>query len=261
MAFCCPKSIRPCAYRLTRLDDCDQPVPPTTPSSRYQDAVFMQLDISPDIETGEEILTKLANGDICIHDRDCDRLKGLELTLKVCGSPFPVMELALGVLGLEAENPLDTAGWVLPNSLSGGCPNGLMLEVWAKNASQGACAPIGGDINSPFVEWLFPKTDNWQITDSITFENGAQEITLSGYATNNPNWYPSFPDLAFPSFDAIAGTYTGLPPETLPLGITADPWTLTHQTNIQAGGPLAMLCVEELPDPLVYCDYAPNAAP
>src|SRR6478735_8744867 len=93
--FCCPKSIKALAMRITRQDECDRAVDPLTPNSRIASTGFMEINLSPDMEAGEDITTKNGNGEICIREKDQDRLKGFEVELKLCGVPVPVLEMLI----------------------------------------------------------------------------------------------------------------------------------------------------------------------
>jgi len=263
MAVCCPQSIKGCAIRFTRESECYIALDPLTPNSRIQMAAFTSLSLSPDLEDGSDITVTNACGDVCIRDKDCDRLKGFDVTLTLCGVPLPALEMFLNATLLEDPTVTgDFRGAVLPESKSAGCPDPLSVEVWSRNADPAVCNPDGSQ-GAVYVQWLLPRVSNLQISGDITFENEALTLELSGYAENNPQWFPSFPDATFPSYDPGGGDPTGVPtgapPPILPAGVTADPWTLADQAAIQAGGPMAWVCVSALPAPIDDCDYVPVA--
>ena len=259
MALCCPRSIKACAIRITRQNECDIALDPLTPNSRITTNGFMELNLSPDVESGEDITTKNACGDICIRDKDCDRLKGFEVELKLCGVPLPVLEMLTGATllsdGLGGFN-----GLVMRESKGSACENSKMLEVWSKNADKGVCN-VDGTIENLYVQWVLPRTINWEISGGLNFTNGPLEVVLSGYAENNPLWFPSMPGDTFPSYVLPSppaapdtpsggdptGLPTGGPPPILPGGAVADPWTLADQAAVQAGGPMFFKCVGMLP--------------
>lgn len=263
--FCCPSSVMGCAIRFTRLNECGVPLDPLTPNSRMQGTFFTSLQLSPDLESGADITVMNACGDICIRHRDCDRLKGFNVTLTLCGQPTPALEMFLGVSLLEAPaTPGTYRGWVLPDSKTAGCTDDLSVEVWAQNADPSNCN-IAGTTSEVYVDWLLPKLSNLQLSGDITFTNDAVVVELSGYAENNTNWFPSYPGALFPSWvpggGDPTGVPTGAPPPVLPPDVTADPWSLADATAIRAGGPLASICVGELPSPLNNCDYVPVEDP
>lgn len=262
MAICCPKSIKACAMRITRQDECDIALDPLVPNSRIQTAGFMELNLSPDVESGEDITTKNACGDICIRDKDCDRLKGFEVELKLCGVALPVIEMLTSAT-LLSDGVGGFSGAVVRESKNAACENSKALEFWSKNADKGVCS-VDGSMANLYIHWVLPRTINWEISGSLNFTTGPLEITLMGYAENNPLWFPSYPGVDFPSYVPGGGDPTsrpvGPPPPVLPSQVTADPWTLADQAAIQAGGPLAWKCVRALPSPIDDCGYAPVAA-
>jgi len=226
----------------------------------------MELNLSPDIEGGNDITTKNACGDICIRDKDCDRLKGFDVELKLCGIPLPVIEMLIGAT-LLSDGAGGFNGMVLRDSKSGPCENSKALEVWSKNADKGVCN-VAGTVENLYVQWVLPRTINWEISGNFNFTMDALEVTLKGYAENNPLWFPSYPDGTFPAYVPAGGNPlavpTGIAPGNpnplLPPGVTADIWSLSDQTAIQTGGPLAWKCVAALPSPIDDCGYVPVTA-
>jgi len=264
VAICCPKSIKACAIRITRLNASDVPLDPLTPNSRIQTAGFMELNLSPDIIVGEVTDIATTCGDICISHNDCDVVKGFELELKLCGVPLPVLEMLTGITLLD-DGMGNFVGGALREGKSNTCNNDpKMLELWTKNADKGTC-DIDGVPTNLWVHWVLPRTIKWEITGGLNFTRGPLEFTLSGYAENNPNWYPSLPGSTFPSYvpggGDPSGFPTGPPSPVLPDGIAADPWTLSDQMVIQQAGPLAWKCVNALPSPINDCDYLPYEPP
>lgn len=252
----CPKSIKACALRITRQDACDRAIDPTTPNSRLLTAGFADLTLSPDVEAGEDITTKNACGDICIRDKDRDRLKGFNATLMLCGVPLTVIEMLTGAQLLpDAEGNI--VGGALRDAKTYEPDGSLMVELWSKNNVRNCTA----EANNLYIQWLLPRSTNWEISGDLSFSNGPLEVELSGYVENNPNWLPSFPGEDFPSYVPGGGDPSGVPsgppPTILPWGVDADPWTLEHQEAIQGGGPLAWISVGALPAPISDCQYMP----
>lgn len=255
--LCCPQSIKGVALRLTRQDECDRAIDPLATNSRLLTAGFMELNLSPDMEGGEDITTKNANGDICIRDKDCDRLKGFEVELKLCGVPLAALEMLIDARILLDEDG-NGKGAVLRESKGAECSPTKMLELWSRNAAAG-CSAAG---NNLFIQWALTKTRNWELSGALNFTSGPLEVTVTGYAENNPNWFPSLPGADFPSYVPGGGDPTSVPTgpagPVLPAGLVADTWTLEDQEAIQAGGPLAWQCVGSLPGPISDCGYLPS---
>jgi hypothetical protein len=245
--------------RITRQNECGIALDPLTPNSRIQFVVFSDLTFKPDVENGADITMRNACGQIIIRDKDCQRLKGFNTTMKLLGVPLVVLEMLLDTTLLHADTPGDFKGGVLRESKFAPCAPSKQLEVWSKNANaqqavqNNACVGV-------FVQYLLPHTKNWEIQGDLAFVYATPlEYVLEGYAENNPGWYPSWPAAAFNSYvpggGDPAGTPTGAPGPVLPNGIVADTWTTSDQAAIRAGGPLAWQEVGALPSPLADCDY------
>lgn len=260
MDICCPSSVQGFALRLTQEDVCGIPVSSNTAMSRIQTTGFIELTLSPDIEDGLDITTKKANGEICIRRKDQDRLKGFDIELALCGVPVPVMEMLLGA-SLLFNAAGDVKGLVFPESKQQALPDPIGVEIWSlNNSADCGNAASAGDA---YIDWVLPRTSNWQVTGSLNFNNGELEIRLSGYAENNNGWFPSFPDTsATGDFDfqsAGLDPYGSYPLPTTPLGVTEDEWTAADVLAIRAGGPLVESCVGALPAPLDDCGYVTSA--
>lgn len=251
MAFCCPKSIRACALRLTRLNASGVPVDPVQPNSRIQTSGFMELNLTPRYESGDSEVTRDPGGNVRIVDTDFDQLLGMEVRLRLCGVNPTVLEMLTGLDILS-----DTA-YVLNDSRRFACLDPVMVEVWSKNvaADCGPAGPLPG--SGLWVHWVLPRTNLWTLNGDIKFSSGVLEVSLSGYATPNEGFFPSYPDPAnnFPSY--VAGWPTGPAPTTIPLEVVPDAWTVTEAQGVRNGGPLGWKCVDALPAPLSDCDYVP----
>jgi hypothetical protein len=259
VSICCPKSVRACALRITLLNGSDIPLDPLACNSRIQTAGFVELNLSPDVEDGAVLETRNpGSGDLCIVDRDCSRLKGFEVELKLCGVPLVVIEMLIGAT-LLSDTDGRVVGAGLRNDRSSVCSAAKMIEVWSKNAAP-SCHPSGTPKHL-WIHWVLPRTINWRLSSELSFANHSLEFALSGYAEANPWWYPSYPSAMFPSYVPGGGDPTGWPigppGPVLPTGIDPDPWTIGDQLAIRSGGPLAWRCVDALPAPLDECSYAP----
>lgn len=259
MAYSCPQSIRGIQIRLTRLNLCGVPLDPLTPNSRIQFDAFTELDLKPDVSKGADITVRNAAGQICIRDKDCPRLLGFDSTLMLCGEPMTVMEMLLDATLLHGTTPGDFKGGVIRNSKTGPCPDPKMVEIWSKNANRAECG-VGGTGSALYTQWLAAHTKNWEIQGDFKFSyDKPLEVTLDGYVENNPNFFPSWPADTFPSYVPGGGDPAGVPtgpaPCILPNDIVADTWTLSDQSAIQAGGPIAWQSVGSLPESSANCAY------
>lgn len=124
MAFCCPKSIRACALRLTRLNASGVPLNPLTPQSRIQTSGFVELNLTPRYESGGTEIVRDPGGDVRIVDTDFDVLLGMEVRLRLCAVNPVVLEMLTGL------DLLSESASVLNDSRRFACQDPVMVEVW-----------------------------------------------------------------------------------------------------------------------------------
>ena len=227
MTICCPKSIKGLAIRVTRTDVCGVPEAETVAQSRIATNGFVSLSLSPNIETGESITVKNADGSFCIVDDEADLLRLFDLEMLLCGVPLPLLEMLLGVSVLT--DGADTVGGVLPSKENQANNLPRQLEVWSRNKDAAACAP--GATPVPYVQWLLPLTRNWNLGGSLDFTVSNLEVTLTGKGEESPGFTPS----------------------------VATEWSAGQILAIQNGGPLAWKCVGTLPS-VDDCGYVPAAS-
>lgn len=223
---------------------------------------FIEVGLSPEYESGKkEVIRDFANN-VQFVSNDFDILLGMTVKLKLCAVNPVVLEMLTG-----AVLPSDAAV-VLNDTKRFACQEPIMLEVWSKNA--GYVCPPGGPVASDgglFIHWVLPLTSQWTISSDLTFNSGALDVEVSGYATSNEGWFPSFPDpeMDWPSYvpaESLSGWPTGAPPVVLPMGAPVDSWTMVEAAAVRDGGPLAWRCVNELPSPLSDCAYfTPSGVP
>ena len=227
MTICCPKSIKGLAIRVTRTDVCGVPEAETIAQSRIATNGFVTMTLSPNIETGEAITVKNADGSFCVVDEDPDLLRGFDLELLLCGVPTPLLEMLLGASVLT-DGP-DTVGGVLPSRANQTNLLPRQIEIWSRNKDATACAPGASPV--PYVEWLLPLTRKWNLGGSLAFSISNLEVTLTGFAEESPGYETS-----------VAGE-----------------WSAADILAIQSGGPLAWKCVGSLPV-VDDCGYVPAAS-
>ena len=259
MAYCCPKSVRACAIRITRLNTSGVPLDPLGAETRLLTSGFMELSLSPDYLNGESLVTRSMGGEVVIVDNDFDVLLGFNLRLKMCGVPEAALAMLIG-----AES-LPISGMALPDLKRFACRDPLMIEMWSKNVAADACLPGGLPGTGTWVHWLLPRTTLWKLDSDLAYTSGALEFSLSGYGTQNPGWFPSNPDPAlgaFPSYvpgdGDLAGWPTGPAPVVPNSFMSLDAWTPGDVDAIRDSGPLVWKCVDALPFPLDDCGYVPT---
>lgn len=179
----CPKAVRARVADFTRVDSCGTPMTGGTDRARFEG--FVSITATPDIEEGEEIIVKAAGGGICIHDKDCDRIKGFDVEVKLCGFVFPVLEMTVGARALlgTGETPPIIGGTIqTPEAVD--CRAGVAIEVWAPNSGNVPCV----EDTFPYVLFGYPLVDNWVLSEPIAHANAAVDVTIRGYLRRNANF-------------------------------------------------------------------------
>ena len=90
----CFKPFRAQSLRVTELDDCCTPPAPADESPGESPGAapctiavtdsFTLVSAEADIDEGEDILERKANGDICINEKDPDVLTGFDVAVTLC---------------------------------------------------------------------------------------------------------------------------------------------------------------------------------
>jgi hypothetical protein len=137
-------------------------------------------------------------------------------------------------------------------------PNPKQIDFWSYNSNRAECL-VDGVPGQVYIQWALVYTHTWELASDLKFDNNAISVEVTGYAEYNPNWIPSWPSAAFPSYFPGGGDPAGNPtypaPTVLPPGQVADVWSLANATAIQAGGPLAWIGVSALPAGTADCSY------
>ena len=167
--------------RVTALDECGAPPAEGTPNSMAVTKGFVSVDIEVDVEDGDEIIVKNADGDLCINDKSKDNIKRLNLTMEFCQVDPGVFYLVTGMeLELDAAPDLDVAGF----RLKSGAPDvNFALEVW-QGINNAECAPGEG---RPSGYNLFPFVTNG-ILQGYTIENDAATFTITAWTQGGSGW-------------------------------------------------------------------------
>ncbi len=177
MANTCRAQIQSCAMRVARLDNNGVPLPGA--SNLYVSSDFISLEMSAELNEGEEFEAKNACGRDLFNFKDCDRIKRLNISLTL-GTPDP--QLTELLVGGSVLNDAGDVGYAFPVLNAPLCRNGVSIELWARRITGGGSL----DPNAPYAWWVFPKV--LLTFNTATFENGPFQPAIEGYAVENENW-------------------------------------------------------------------------
>lgn len=157
--------------RVTSLDQCG-----TVPASGTEGAVvatngFISLTLSSEIEDGAEIITRKADGSLCVNEMTAASFKRFNLEMEFCGVDPGLLSLVTnGEAYLDYNG--DTAGIVIPE---GTIETKFALEMWS--GLSGAACPTGVDITECSGYLLLPFVQSGVLGDIEI--NGEDAITFS----------------------------------------------------------------------------------
>lgn len=163
------KSIKGKVVRLTRLDECGVPVAGSC--STVVSECFVSVTLAAEIEAGDEYHQKSAWGDLCITDRDPDRIKWVNVTAQFAELNPDALDILTG------SSPVVSSGNVIGSTWNSD-PNtsAFALEVWTKRTGSVTCSTT-----SP--EWgyfLVPFVRNGRVDGDITIGNGVLNVSVMG---------------------------------------------------------------------------------
>lgn len=180
MAVSCVKMSRGKMLRITKLDECGEPVEGEG-STLVTDA-FVSATITPNYGEAEEIEQLDANGDVCIEDRSEPALRWLDISLIVCVVDPTMINLITGdPLVLDDAVAPNTVGFRIDTELSGSAS--FALELWSGVTGQ-ACDPAGFP---QYGYWLFPWVKDAQWGEWV-IQNGALVLTFTARAVIGSPW-------------------------------------------------------------------------
>lgn len=262
MEFICPSPVQACALRFTREDNCGRSLDPMTPNSRVCISAFASVTATPNVLAGLEIIQQNACSAVNVMWVTQPRVKYMDIQVVLNTVDLPTLSMVLGWdLWELPTDPGTFAGWIAANDLTR--PNGdpLMLEVQSYNANGQECGSTGA-----IVRTIYGKTMNWVLGSPLAADLSTPfTVTLNGQAFASPNWVPSYPGPTFPSWDppypAAGGEPDGPPPPILPgAPVVADPFDLTFQEQMQAGGGWAQITEDDFFPELTECQFSGQLA-
>lgn len=167
--------------RVTRLDECGSPPPPGTPDAYLATDGFITVTLSSETEDGVEILTKKANGDICVNEKFANSFKRFTVEINFCGvNPALFGMITNGVPYLDYCG--DLAGFKVPE---GAIDSKFALELWT-GMSGLACVP-GQETASGYI--LLPFLNAGVLGDLEINGTDALNFTMTGAYSKGQNMW------------------------------------------------------------------------
>jgi hypothetical protein len=209
------KSIKGKVVRITRLNECGNVV--IGSCSTIVSSCFVSVTLSPEIEAGDEYLLKSAWGDLCVNEKDPDKIKWINVSIDFAEIDPDVMDI------IANATPIVVAGDTIGSTMSSNTnSDAFAIEVWTKR--------VGGTCNAATPEWgyfVLPFIKNGRMDGDLTIENGTLTATFIGQAFGAPaSWaldpYSGNPlGVSFPVGDLMGMSITTVQPPAATVGCVA----------------------------------------
>lgn len=157
--------------RVVGLDVCGVPITGAA-GHNYTSKSFVQVQMEPQYEDGEEFIQRTADGSLCVNEKDAPLFKRHQLTIDICTVDPEMTAYLLSSRTLSVGSPLVTgAGFTMKE----GAPvNKFSLEVWQRVAGSGACDASG---LQRYVYNAWPHSGNVRL-GSYTIQNGVSQLQI-----------------------------------------------------------------------------------
>lgn len=171
--------------RATRLDDCGNvPASGTAGSISVTDG-FISVTLSSEVEDGSEIITRKADGSLCVNERTADSFKRFMVEIEFCGVDPGLLSLVTnGEVYLDHAG--DTAGITVPE---GTIDATFGFELWT--GLSGAACPTGVDEASGYL--LLPFVQAGVLGDVEINGEDAVTFSMTGAFTKGGNAWGTGP--------------------------------------------------------------------
>lgn len=172
MAGICAAPIKGTHLRLVKTDDCGIPVTGAA-SLVIVTKGFVQVEMEPDYEEGEEFFERNADGEACVNQKDKPTLKRLGLTVNFCDVDPVAASLVLSARLLDtAAIPVTGTGFAVAE---GEPDNRFSMEVWQRVAGSGACDASG---QQRYIYNAWPNVGNTML-NTYTIENARSTLSFT----------------------------------------------------------------------------------
>lgn len=192
--------------RVVVLDECGNP-----PASGALDSVavtdgFISVSLSAEVEDGAEIITKKADGSICVNEKLANSFKRFNADIEFCAVDPGLLSVTTNAEVYEGFES-DPIGIVIPE---GTINKKFALELWTGLSGQ-ACEP-GVEEASGYL--LLPFVNAGTLGDVTVDGENAVTFSMSGAYTRGGNGWGVGP---FPVLGGAGGEPSPLPTALDPL--------------------------------------------
>jgi hypothetical protein len=176
MATTCFAVVRGKRVRVTELDDCGRAIPG---ASYVVSDGFIQVSISSELETGDEIIVKNADGRLCINEKVPDSLKRVMVTTDWCNVDPDLISIITGY-AVEMDALNNNVGFRIQEIIA---DKRWGLEIWTGLGSAQGCDDAGTNYG-----WLLVPQITGSTIGEIVVASAAANFQTTGYTESNSPW-------------------------------------------------------------------------
>lgn len=180
----CPSFIGARVMRVTKLDNCGRPV--YGPNSVGVSDGFVSIELSPEVQEGEDYTQRNAAGDLCVSERGQDALQWISVSIEFCRVDPCLWTLMNPTWKLVRNAHGEVTGFRIGEKFTD--REGFALEIWPKVSSQGGlCDDDAPEEADPSGYFLLPYVIGGA-PDGWTLEDGVATFTLTGRTKAGSLW-------------------------------------------------------------------------
>lgn len=166
----CAAPIKGTHLRIVAVDSCGVPVTGAAGLVVVTKG-FVQVEMEPQYEEGEEFFERTADGTLCVNQKDDAILKRMQLTIDFCEVNVLGSSYIASARTLTTGTPATGTGFAVAE---GSAENRFSLEVWQEVAGSGACDETGAQ---RYIYNAWPNVGASQL-GSYTIENGRSTLQV-----------------------------------------------------------------------------------
>lgn len=173
----CPLIANLDTIRVTKVNACGVPVSGAT--SGFVTECIASLEMAANIDEGDDVVFKAANGKLCGFRKACPSLLNLDITLTIFQASPELFDILTGnpVVDDFGGDPIGT------DTCAISCDTGFALEAWAEVLDSN-CTDGG---TPKWIYVLIPWVTNGQIGD-LTLSNEAVNFEITGSSRAGGGW-------------------------------------------------------------------------
>lgn len=197
MASNCFTPIRGRRMRVTRVDTIGRPVPGEC--STVVTSGFVNVEMTAEIEEGEETTVRTAGGELCVSEKGADQLKWINVSIEFCQVDPDLFSMINPTWTKLLDHNGQTIGWEESHNYS--VDSGFALECWSDVTGY---TPSDPNAEGAWVYYLLPFVVGGTLGD-MTIENGAVSFTITGRTKKGSQWGKGPYNIMANAPDGLAG--------------------------------------------------------